>query len=1017
VMAGKPYGAEALMGHLLRHVVAAATADGGAPPDEIVLTHPAVWGDYKLDLLREAGRQAGAGEITLMPEPVAAALHYVARGRLAAGDVVAVYDFGGGTFDAAVVQCTERGAEILGAPQGLERLGGVDLDQIVVLHVNEALDGRLRELDTTDPEGRRAVARLRAECTAAKEALSSDTEVSIPVALPGLHTEVRITRDEFEAAARSRVADTLGALDRAIADAAVDPSTLAGVLLVGGSSRIPVVAEEVGRRTGRPTLLDADPKLVVALGAAGGSTVMTPTRNTGPADAAEGSSGAATPPPPPPPPPPPASRPGAPGAPLSASAQAGARAAALRAAANTGKPPSKGKGATVAGAVGAAAAAAAAGYATYEYLIDNDESDKDDKDKSGDEASEAEDLELLSATDDSMDAFDDLGGGIGARLGGGGGRGFGGGGGGGGAERVVVRERPAPPRRGEKPDAEPELADIGEARAELLERFAAWEPPAGADAAEVAAFRTEIEGLINRYQPREGMSANDALAELRQQFDDQVEDFVQDLKLDAVIEDRDDPPATPAEPAGPHWEWNDEKDRWEWDRGSEHKPAEPHWEWDADKGQWEWDDGPDPLPPTRDGWEWIPAHRKDDGEYVSGHWDRPQSGGIHDRPGFDWVPEHVDEYGRRVPAHWEREQALRPEPAPMPTEPEPPIGVPMPETVPVRTWVEGHYDEHGRYVKGHWQEVSAENPTPKPLEDDPPPIIDNPPEPPTAPPTAPPMSPIDPPDPVVQNPYPDPTPPPVVRDHRDERDDDYDRSQGGRVVVRDHRGDRDRVRPTRRRDDGDDDRSGGANVRDDRPGAEPAPQHPQIPGVPGQVLDVFEQALPSGAHLPYQPMVARQDPPPDTAAARAVDPTAAAASTAAAEAARTTPAASAERPAPEPAPAPAGTAEPPADDLLGEQAFAEATQAAPELELAAEIPPPAPFLESAPPEPAPAATAPAPEPAAPAPAPEVTVVADPIPAAPATDFANQANQAPEPDRPADDDEAPSDLDNNITTPL
>ena len=108
------------------------------------------------------------------------------------------------------------------------------------------------------------------------------------VTAPGLHTQVRITRDEFEAAARARIADTLGALDRAVAGAGPELSALAGVLLVGGTSRIPVVSEEVGRHTGRPTLLDADLKLVVALGAVGGSTVMATTKNTDAIDTNDG---------------------------------------------------------------------------------------------------------------------------------------------------------------------------------------------------------------------------------------------------------------------------------------------------------------------------------------------------------------------------------------------------------------------------------------------------------------------------------------------------------------------------------------------------------------------------------------------------------------------------------------------------------------------------------------------------------------------------------------------------------
>src|SRR5262245_22405498 len=186
IMGGSPYGAEALMGHLLGHVVEVATTTASAGPNEVLCTHPANWGEYKLDLLREAARLADVHALTLMPEPVAAALHYVRLGRLAAGDVVAVYDFGGGTFDAAVVQCTDDGASLLAPPEGLERLGGVDLDQIVIARVDAALDGRLRELDSDDPDVRRALVQLRADCTLAKEALSNDTEAAIAVSVPGL---------------------------------------------------------------------------------------------------------------------------------------------------------------------------------------------------------------------------------------------------------------------------------------------------------------------------------------------------------------------------------------------------------------------------------------------------------------------------------------------------------------------------------------------------------------------------------------------------------------------------------------------------------------------------------------------------------------------------------------------------------------------------------------------------------------------------------------------------------------
>src|SRR5689334_204441 len=273
VIGGTPYGADTLMGHLLRHVLETASAGDAGRPGTVVLTHPANWGEFKLDLLREAGRVAGVGDVTLVSEPEAAAMHYLHLGRVHAGDAVAVYDFGGGTFDVAVVRCGDRTSEVLGTPQGMERLGGLDLDDAVLAHVNTAVDGHLAEVDPANPDVRRALAQLRVECTRAKEALSLDSETSIPIALPDLVTEVRITRGEFESAIRPRLEDTLGAFDRALASAGLQAGDLAGVLLVGGSSRIPVVSELVAAHTGRPVLVDADAKLVVALGAAG--AVMT----------------------------------------------------------------------------------------------------------------------------------------------------------------------------------------------------------------------------------------------------------------------------------------------------------------------------------------------------------------------------------------------------------------------------------------------------------------------------------------------------------------------------------------------------------------------------------------------------------------------------------------------------------------------------------------------------------------------------------------------------------------------
>ncbi len=270
ILGGTPYGAEALMAHLLRAIVAQVAEREGEAPDLIVLTHPANYSDYKKGLLEETARQAGLdlGKVRYITEPQAAAISYARQQRVEPGEIVAVYDFGGGTFDAAVVRKTETGFELVGNPEGMERLGGVDMDQAVLAHVDQSVDGMLTQLDHDDAGVRSGLARLRDEARSAKEALSTDTDTTVHVAAPGLQTEVRLTREELESMIRPRVRETITALERAVASAGITIHDVSRVLLVGGSSRIPLVSQLVREQTGRPTALDSHPKLAVATGAA-----------------------------------------------------------------------------------------------------------------------------------------------------------------------------------------------------------------------------------------------------------------------------------------------------------------------------------------------------------------------------------------------------------------------------------------------------------------------------------------------------------------------------------------------------------------------------------------------------------------------------------------------------------------------------------------------------------------------------------------------------------------------------
>jgi molecular chaperone DnaK len=267
IVGGTPYGAEALMAHLMRAIVARATEQKGGPPERVVITHPASWGPYKLDLLMQAARQADLLQVELVSEPVAAAIHYTSQERIEPGSIVAVYDFGGGTFDAAVLRRTEDGFEQLGDAEGLERLGGIDFDAAVLAHVGESLDGQLENGQDDSSAARTALAKLREDCVGAKETLSVDTEATIPVLLPRIQTEVRLTRAEFEDIVRPRIRETISALERAVRSAGKEMEEIDRILLVGGTSRIPLIGQMVREATGRPVAVDAQPKHAIALGA------------------------------------------------------------------------------------------------------------------------------------------------------------------------------------------------------------------------------------------------------------------------------------------------------------------------------------------------------------------------------------------------------------------------------------------------------------------------------------------------------------------------------------------------------------------------------------------------------------------------------------------------------------------------------------------------------------------------------------------------------------------------------
>src|SRR4051794_39494314 len=233
----------ALLGAVAREAVAAV---GFLPP--AVVTYPAAWGSPRQGVLVAAIARAGWPPATaLVPEPVAAARYFaeVLRRPVPVGSSLAVFDFGAGTLDIAVVRNDGDGRLAVAASGGLDDLGGLDLDAALVDHLATSLS--TAEPDAwaalTDPMSLaqwRARRQVWDDGRGAREMLSR--AASAPVPVPGVEHAVRLARDELEAAV-----DPL--LRRGVAEAAVvikaagsSPAELAGLFLVGGSSRVPMVA-------------------------------------------------------------------------------------------------------------------------------------------------------------------------------------------------------------------------------------------------------------------------------------------------------------------------------------------------------------------------------------------------------------------------------------------------------------------------------------------------------------------------------------------------------------------------------------------------------------------------------------------------------------------------------------------------------------------------------------------------------------------------------------------------------
>ncbi|HXA96318.1 MAG TPA: molecular chaperone DnaK [Candidatus Dormibacteraeota bacterium] len=248
--------------HVLRTLKQRAEAFFGEPVERAVITVPAYFNDAQRQATKDAGRIAGLEVLRIVNEPTAASLAYGLQ-KLAEG-IIAVYDLGGGTFDISILRVKDGVFEVL-ATNGNTHLGGDDFDRVLVDWLLVDIRSRHGVDLSGDAEAEQEI-RLGAEAAKCRLSFDERTVLTIPFERFTYHRD--ITRAELEALVEPLVATTLGPCRQALADASLRREQVDQVVLVGGSTRMPLVRRRVEELFGRAPHSQLNPDEVVALGAA-----------------------------------------------------------------------------------------------------------------------------------------------------------------------------------------------------------------------------------------------------------------------------------------------------------------------------------------------------------------------------------------------------------------------------------------------------------------------------------------------------------------------------------------------------------------------------------------------------------------------------------------------------------------------------------------------------------------------------------------------------------------------------
>ena len=253
---------------ILQKLKQAADEYLGQPVTKAVITVPAYFNDAQRQATKDAGQIAGLEVMRIVNEPTAAALAYGLDKKK--DETIAVYDFGGGTFDISILEVGEGVVEVK-STNGDTHLGGDNLDQRII----DWIIAEFKKSEGIDlGKDRMALQRLKEAAEKAKMELSTvmETDINLPFITADQtgpkHLQMKLTRAKFEQLVEDLLQKTVGPTKQALSDAGLDPSKIDEVVLVGGSTRIPKVQQIVKELFGREPHKGVNPDEVVAVGAA-----------------------------------------------------------------------------------------------------------------------------------------------------------------------------------------------------------------------------------------------------------------------------------------------------------------------------------------------------------------------------------------------------------------------------------------------------------------------------------------------------------------------------------------------------------------------------------------------------------------------------------------------------------------------------------------------------------------------------------------------------------------------------